>query len=315
MSKINKEKFVSLSFFLFPMILMVVLFYLIPLIITVYLSFTQMKNWNVERYLTEFVGFYNYQKLFYMFQHDPTFKAVILTTVVFVGITLIINVFGGLALALATFFIREKLASNFRLLWLLPRMSPIAVYSLVWYYFFHGSEIGTLNSILMKLGIIHQPISWGQIIPWGAWGIIIFVNGLVGVSFGMIVFTSALNQIPKELIIAARVDGASAWKISRKILIPLIKWHFLYVLTWQFLSLLTTYAHLFLLVQWNLVDRDYGTTLALYVFNTAFGSGELDQGLAAAAAVILSVIGVIGALITLKVLQFKKMMKKPRGDL
>ena len=314
MNKTSREKFAALSFFLSPMILMVVLFYLVPLVMTIYISFTRMRNWNVEKYITEFVGFYNYQRLFYMFQHDPTFKAVILTTVVFVGITLIINVFGGLALALATFFISEKPASTFRLLWLLPRMSPIAVYSLVWYYFFHGSEIGTLNSILMKLGIISQPIPWGQIVPWGAWSIIIFVNGLVGVSFGMIVFTSALNQIPKELVIAARVDGASAWEISRKILIPLMKWHFLYVLTWQFLSLLTTYPHIFLLVQWDLVNRDYGTTLALYVFNTAFGRGEQDQGLAAAAAVILSIMGIIGGYVTLKVLQFEKMMKRPRGD-
>ena len=309
-----RGKLRDLSFFLFPMVLMVFLFYLVPLIMTVYISMTRMRNWNVDRYLTEFVGFYNYERLFYMFQHDPTFKAVILTTLVFVGITLVINVFGGLALALATFFIDERPASSYRLLWLLPRMSPIAVYSLVWYYFFHGSEIGTLNSILMSLGAISEPIPWGQVTPWGAWSVIIFVNGLVGVSFGMIVFTSALNQIPRELVIAASVDGASSWQISRRILIPMIKWHLLYVLTWQFLSLLTTYPHLFLLVQWDLVNRDYGTTLALYVFNTAFGRGEQDQGLAAAAAVILSIIGILGGFVTLKVLKFERMMKRPRGD-
>ncbi|MFA4641184.1 carbohydrate ABC transporter permease [Pyrococcus kukulkanii] len=311
----KNEKLRDLSFFLFPMVFMVVLFYLIPLVLTVYISFTGMRNWNVDKYLHQVVGLYNYERLIHMFKYDPTFKAVILTTIVFVLITLIINVFGGLGLALGTFFMSEKPASAFRLLWLLPRMSPIAVYSLVWYYFFHGSSIGTLNSVLMKLGVINQPIPWGQIVPWGAWSVIIFVNGLVGVSFGMIVFTSALNQIPKELVIAARVDGASAWEISRRILLPLMKWHFLYVLTWQFLSLLTTYPHLFLLVEWDLVDRDYGTTLALYVFNTAFGRGEQDQGLAAAAAVILSILGIIGGFITLKVLQFEKMIKKPRGDL
>ena len=274
-----------------------------------------MKNWNTEKYLSEVVGFYNSQRLFHMFQHDPMIKAILLTTVIFVGITLIINVLGGLLLALGTFFVNESSASAIRLLWLLPRMSPIAVYSLVWYYFFHGSDIGTLNSILMKLGAISTPIPWGQMTPWGAWSVIIFVNGLVGVSFGMIVFTSSLNQIPKELVIAARVDGASAWQISRRILIPLTKWHFLYVLTWQFLSLLTTYPHLFLLVGWDLVNRDYGTTLALYVFNTAFGRGEQDQGLAAAAAVILSIIGILGGLVTLKVLQFERMIHEPRGDI
>ena len=162
----RKEKLRDLSFFLSPMVLMVLLFYLVPLIMTIYISMTRMKNWNVERYLTEFVGIYNYERLFYMFQHDPTFKAVIMTTIVFVGITLMINVFGGLSLALATFFINERAASSYRLLWLLPRMSPIAVYSLVWYYFFHGSEIGTLNSILMSLGLISEPIPWGQVTPW-----------------------------------------------------------------------------------------------------------------------------------------------------
>ncbi len=293
------------------MLVMVLIFYLIPLVMTVYLSFTSMKNWNVK-YLFDLVGFYNYHRLFYMFQHDPSFKAIVLTTIVFILITLVVNVFGGLGLALGTFFLSDIVGSKFRLLWLLPRIAPIAVYSLVWYYFFHETSIGTLNSILMELGIIHQPIPWGQIIPWGAWSVIIFVNGLVGVSFGMIVFTSALNQIPKELVIAARVDGASAWTISKRILIPLLKWHLLYVLTWQFLSLLTTYCHLFLLVEWNLVNRDYGTTLALYVYNTAFLGGELDQGLAAA--VILSVIGVSGGFLTLKLLGFEKMMKRPRGD-
>ncbi|AAL80242.1 sugar ABC transporter permease [Pyrococcus furiosus DSM 3638] len=313
--KIRKDKLYTLSFFLSPMLIIVVLFYLIPLVLTVYISFTGMKNWNIERYMHDFVGFYNYQRLFHMFKYDPTFKAVVLTTIVFVGITLIINVFGGLGLALATFFMSERPGNIYRLLWLLPRMSPIAVYSLVWYYFFHGSEIGTLNSILLKLGLISEPIPFGQIIPWGAWSIIIFVNGLVGVSFGMIVFTSALNQIPKEIVIAARVDGASGWQISKRILFPMMKWHFLYVLTWQFLSLLTTYPHLFLLVEWDLVNRDYGTTLALYVFNTAFGRGEQEQGLAAAAAVILSILGIIGGVITLKVLEFEKMIKKPRGEI
>ncbi|KPU64051.1 ABC transporter permease [Thermococcus sp. EP1] len=308
------EKLRSLSFFLSPMIAMVGIFYLIPLVFTVYISFTKMRNWNTEKYLSEIVGLYNYQRLFHMFQHDPMIRAILLTTVVFVGITLLINVFGGLLLALGTFFINESSASSIRLLWLLPRMSPIAVYSLVWYYFFHGSDIGTLNSILLKLGLVSEPIPWGQITPWGVWSIIIFVNGLVGVSFGMIVFTSALNQIPKELVIAARVDGASAWQISKKILIPMLKWHFLYVLTWQFLSLLTTYPHLFLLVEWDLVNRDYGTTLALYVFNTAFGRGEQDQGLAAAAAVLLSIIGIMGGYVTLKVLQFERMIHEPRGD-
>jgi len=311
---LKKKKYESLIFIL-PALILIIIFYILPVVLSVYISFTPLKNWNLDKYLGTIVGFRNYERFFYMLQHDPIIRNVFWTTIVFIGITLVINVLGGLLLALATYFVSEKFSSVFRTLWLLPRMAPIAVYSLVWYYFFHGSNIGTLNSFLMYLGLIKEPISWGyDIIPWGPWSIIIFVNGLVGVSFGMIIFTSAISNIPKELVIAARVDGASNWQISTKIFIPLMKWHILYVITWQLLSLLTTYAHIFLLVQWGLVSKQYGTTWSLYIYQVAF-TGRTDQGLAAAAGVILVIVGGILGYITLRILGFERMITKPRGDI
>ncbi|MET1159876.1 MAG: sugar ABC transporter permease [Thermoprotei archaeon] len=302
--------------FVAPALFLVIVFYLIPVAISVYMSFTPLRNWNIDRYAGVFIGLENYKRFFHLLTHDPSVKAVFLTTIVFVLLTLTVNVLGGLGLAIASFFVGEKPASGIQLLWLLPRMTPVAVYSLIWYYFFHPSSIGTINGILLQLGLIDKPVDIGQgIIPWGAWAIIVFVNGLVGVSYGMIVFTSAINNIPKELVIAARVDGASNWEITRRILIPLLKWHILYVTTWQLLSLLTTYDHLFLLVEWGLVNRDYGTTWSLYIYNTAFLTGLQDQGLAAAAGVILVIVSSILGIITLKLMGFDKMIKPPRGDI
>jgi len=304
------SRFLALALFL------VAVFYIIPICISVYISFTPLRNWNIDRYAGIFVGLENYYRFFYLLANDPSVKSVFLTTAVFVALTLAVNVLGGLSLAIATFFVNERAAGGLQLLWLLPRMTPIAVYSLIWYYFFHPSSIGTINGILYKLGLISKPIDIGQgIIPWGAWAIIVFVNGLVGVSYGMIVFTSAINNIPKELVIAARVDGASNWDITRKILVPMLRWHILYVTTWQLLSLLTTYDHLFLLVKWGLVNRDYGTTWSLYIYNTAFLTGLQDQGLAAAAGVILVIVSSILGFITLKLMGFDKLIKPPRGDL
>ena len=210
----------------------------------------------------------------------------------------------------------ERLSLFYRTLWLLPRMTPIAVYALLWYYFFHSSEYGLLNNILMGLGLLNEPVGWGtdpDILPWGAWGVIIYVNGLVGVSFGMIVFYSALHSIPREQVIAARVDGASTLQIVRFVLLPSIRWHIVFVTVWQLLSLITTYAHIFLLIEWMVVDKWWGTTWALFVFNTAF-SGDLNQGLAAAAATLLVIIGVILGLITLRIMGFRQMMEQPRGE-
>ncbi len=313
--KISKK--LTLLFFLGPALFVIALFYIVPLFLSVYISFTPMTDWNINRYLTQFIGIQNYERLIHITMYDPDMQAVVITTVTFLVITLTINVFGGLLLALATYFMDEKLSMPYQGLWLLPRMTPVAVYSLLWYYFFHSSGIGLLNAILLRLHLISHPIALGldpKYLPWGAWFILIFVNGLVGVSYGMIIFYSAFKSIPKELIIAARVDGASTGRIIRHILLPLTKWHFTFIAVWQMLSLLTTFAHIFLLVEWRVVDSTWGQTWALYVFRTAFTTVK-DQGLAAAASTFLSALGIVLGIVALRVLGYRKMILEPKGDI
>jgi inositol-phosphate transport system permease protein len=315
MAKKNSKK-LALAFFLAPALALIIFFFIIPTILTIWISFTNLYNWKIDR-VKEFVGLQNYKDLIYFIQHDPDVEKVVKTTLVFTSLTLIVNVLGGLALAIFAYLIDERVSLSFRLLWILPRMTPIAVFGLLWYYFFYGSELGTLNSVLLRLGVIDQPISWGSdpsVQPWASWLIIIFVNGLVGVSFGMVVFYSAFKSIPRELIVAAKVDGATTWQIIRHILIPMARWHLVFVTVWQLLSLLTTYPHLFVLVEWGVVDRNYGTTWSLYVFLTAFSKAVNYQALAAAAAVILVIIGAILGFIVLRVMRFEEMIQPPRGD-
>jgi len=301
--------------FVAPALIIVLIFYFLPMILTIYTSFTPLRNWNISRYAHQIVGWRNYQRLLHAILNDPSVRAVFLTTFVFVSVTLTVNVLGGLLLALLNFFLGKKSSSLINTIWLLPRMAPIAVYALVWYYFFHGSKMGTLNSLLLKIGVISQPISFGQeFLPLGPWSVIVFVNGLVGVSFGLIVLSSAINSIPSEYLIAARVDGATDWQICRRVLIPQIKWHLMYVTTWQLLSLLTSYAHTYLLVSWKLVNKTYASPWALYVYDLAF-TGVFDQGLAAAAGTVLVIVGGFLGWFTLKILGFDKLMGQPRGDL
>ena len=310
----SREKLTLTLFFLGPAILLIVVFYVVPFVLSIYMGFTPIRNWNIERYLGAFT-LSNFERLFHMITKDPDIGKVVKTTIVFVSLTLTVNVLGGLGLALATFFLDERISLPYRLLWMLPRMTPIAVYSLMWYYFFLGDRTGTLNSLLLYLGVIQEPQSWGtdpRLLPETVWMILILVNGFVGVSFGMVVFYSALRSIPREQIIAARVDGSTTWNLVRMVLIPQIKWHITYVTVWQLLSLVTTYAHIFLLVEWGAIDRWYGSPWALYVFNTAFLTS--DQGLAAAAATILVVVGVGLGLLALRLLGYHRMVGEPRGE-
>ncbi|AEM38751.1 binding-protein-dependent transport systems inner membrane component [Pyrolobus fumarii 1A] len=310
----------ALIFFLGPALALILVFYIVPLVLTVYVSFTNLSNWNLMSMKVLDDPLYNYERLLHMFQYDPDFRKVVYTTIVFTLVTLVLNVGGGLLLALIAYLMEERLSTTFRALWLLPRMTPVAVYALLWYYFFSGSAFGTLNAFLRAMGLVEEPIGWGtslDMLPWGAWLIIIYVNMLVGVSFGMIVFYSALRNIPWEHVVAARVDGASTLQLLRYILIPSIRWHLVFVTVWQLLSLLTTYAHIFLLVEWGAVDRWWASTWSLYVFMQAFYSGpgvRTEQGLAAAAASILVIIGAGLGLLSLRLLGFRKMMQPPRGE-
>ncbi len=294
---------------------LVVAFYLLPLLLTVWASFTPIRDWRVES-LGKSVGLDNYRRLFYLIRHDPDMGKVLETTVVFVSGTLLVNVVGGFLLAVAAFLLDERVSLGFRLLWLLPRMTPVAVFGLLWYYFFHGN--GMFVHFLQALGLLEGPTWIGQdqrFLPWGAWFIIIFVNGLVGVSYGMIIFYSAFKSIPRDIYMAALVDGARLRDIILKIMVPLTRWHIIFVTVWQLLSLLTTYAHLYVLVEWRVVDKWYGMTWSLYVFETAFGSTVSDQALAAAAAVILIVVGIGLGLATLRIMGFERELKPVRGDI
>jgi len=309
-----KRRLISLLF-LMPSLLMVVVYFLVPLVLTLWIGFTPLRNWRIDL-LWDYVGLRNYEAIIRLARFDPDFGAVVETTLVFVAATLVVNVLGGLLLAIATYIIDERASFGFRLLWLLPRMTPVAIFGLLWFYFFY--KFGTLNSLMLRLGIIDRPVNWGTdpaYLPYSAWAIIVFVNGLVGVSYGMVIFYSAFKNIPRELITAAKVDGARTLQIIRHILVPMVRWHIVFVTVWQLLSLLTSYAHLYVLTSWRVVDKNYGSTWALYVFNTAFSQGVSNQGLAAAAASILVVIGVGLGLLTLRLLRFEEMMQAPRGDI
>ncbi|HID41896.1 MAG TPA: sugar ABC transporter permease, partial [Pyrodictium sp.] len=103
-------------FFLLPALILVIVFYIVPLFLSIYISFTPLENWNLHRYLNE-VTTSNYERLLYMVRFDPDVGKVVQTTLIFVAATLAVNVLGGLALALSTFLMEERISLPYRVLW------------------------------------------------------------------------------------------------------------------------------------------------------------------------------------------------------
>jgi inositol-phosphate transport system permease protein len=223
--------------FLLPAAVLVVVFFVAPVIITLWISMTDMSTSTFSD--PSFVGLENYRRMF----RSAGLLKIVGNTVFYVGTTLaLFNVGMALVIALLTTHIPRRSGALFRALWLLPRITPSVVYIMIWKYMAADAPYGVFNQFLAPLGI--APQNWVLAAPWV---MVILVNGFIGASFGMIIFTSAIESIPVAYIHASRVDGATAFQTIRHIILPLLRWPLLFVLTYQTLSLLTSFEQILLL--------------------------------------------------------------------
>jgi inositol-phosphate transport system permease protein len=290
---------VNMLIFLGPAFLLTLLFFVLPVIVDIAVSFTDLdRSLTVTGFTTE-----QYQKVF---GGDRRLTQVIGLTLIYVfGTLAIFNVTFGLILALLTTAIPNASGSFFRAVWLLPRMSPSVLYILLWLWVINPSEFGLLNQILIQVFGVIEPVDLLSSAPVV---LIIVANGFIGASMGMIIFTSAIRGIPEHLFHAARVDGAGALAIVRHITLPALRWPISFITIYQTLSLLVSFEYILLLTKGG---PFYDTTVyALYVYRRAFQSGQYAYG--AALALFLIVIGVVLALLGWRLFDMKQLLQRPR---
>ncbi len=290
-----------LAVFLVPSMLFIGIFFILPVFLTFLIGLTSMDysfRWT-------WVGINNYIKIL----SDRWASKILFNTFFYVFSTLaLFNVGLALLISIATTHISDVVGSIFRGIWLLPRITPSTVYALLWLWAARGEGSSLFNWLAGFLGF--TPIDWKLRYPWL---LVILVNGFVGTSFGMIIFTAALKSIPEDYIRAAKVDGASTLQIIRHIELPLIKWPLLFVTAYQTLSLFTSYEYILLVT--NGGPGLYTTEVwALYSYHLAFAQygGIVKFGYGAALATVLVVIGVIMSIIYLKMFRFRELMSEPK---
>ena len=289
---------VNLVIFLGPAILLTLLFFVLPVIVDVAVSFTDLgRSLSVSEITTA-----QYEKVF---TGDRRLIQVIGLTFVYVfGTLAIFNVTFGLVLALLTTAIPKASGSFFRGVWLLPRMSPSVLYILLWLWVINPSQFGLLNQVLIQLFGL-APV---DLLTSAPVALIIVSNGFIGASMGMIIFTSAIRAIPEHLFHAARVDGAGSLAIVRHITLPALKWPISFITIYQTLSLLVSFEYILLLTNGG---PFFDTTVyALYIYRRAFQSGQYAYG--AALALFLIVIGIAVALLGWRFFDMRKLLQRPR---
>ena len=303
--KMERRRRINMAFFLGPAFLVVGLFFVVPVIVDIVISFSDLgRDLRITKFSTD-----NYERALGVgdTRRDRQLPGVIARTVIYVGGTLLIfNTTFGLILALTTTALPTGSGGFFRAVWLLPRMSPSVVYAILWIWSIHGGDTSLLNQILLEVFGVSEAIDLRQLHPM--W-VIIIANGFIGASFAMIILTSAVRSIPDHLFHAARCDGAGPLSLIRHITLPQLRWPLTYIVIWQTLSLMTSFEYILLITGGGPFRAT--TVYAIFIFQRAFSaSGQYAYG--AALTFFLIVPGVALALILWRVSNMRKLMQQPR---
>lgn len=286
-----------------PALALVTSFLVVPAILTIRTSMTDMSLATLGS--VRWVGLENYRRLL----EQPELPRIALNTLAFAGVNLIVfNIVLPLVVIALSAAWEECLGRFLRPVWLLPRVTPSVVYSLLWIWLTAPAPHGTLNQLLTPLA--NGQSSWLLSHPWP---VVITADGLIGTSFATVLFAAAIKAIPKEVLQAAQIDGASYWQAFRHIVLPFLRWPIMFVAAYQGLSLLASFELILLLTNggpglWQT------ETWSLYGYHQAFSyyAGGLQMGYGAAISSLLVGFGALASLAILRLFRFPQLTAEPK---
>ncbi len=261
--------------FLLPSIILVVGLLTYPVLNVLHLSFTDKHTLYRD---FSFIGFENYAS----FLSRPDFATALINTLVWTTSIVGLTIIAGLITAL---LVNQSIPGQglIRSLVLFPYLVPVVVAALVWRYMLNDL-FGVINWILRWTGISTEPILWLSSTKW-AMPALILVGTWKYTPFCTIAFLAALQAIPKDLIEAAKVDGASIWARFRFITLPLITPVIIVTALLRTLYTFNEFEILYMLTGGGPLDAT--TTLPILAYKEAFGN--MDVGRGAAIAIIMLV--------------------------
>lgn len=210
----NRLKLPPWLVLLLPAIIILSAVVLIPLVLSLYSSFTSYRLTRPDS-IFNWVGFFNYEKAL----TDVKFWAAFGRTVLLLTVALNLEMLFGLGLALMV----SKVTQGQRLLrtmMMFPMMfSPILVG--FQFKFIFNDNVGLVNNALQSLGITDRAIPWlvdGQLAMFS----IIFAEIWTATSVFGILILAGLYAIPRDPLEAAKVDGCTAWQSFRYVTLPFL---------------------------------------------------------------------------------------------
>lgn len=287
MTRLNNR---SLFLFLTPALLMLLVFTLAPAIWALYISFTDLALTGPNAMDYGFIGLRNYANLF----TDSRFHNSLWLSIQYTVLTNAGQFVIGLAAALI--LSRRKLwGQNFLLaVIVLPMVIPGITQALIWSSMLGSGDLGTLNRAMGALGA--EPVLWLRAAPMFS---IVLVNFWNNGGFAMILFLAGLENIPKEVLESARMDGASGWQTLIHIKLPLIRYVLMLWLLINTIGCLGMFDLVFALTRGG--PGNATELLGIYIYNQGFQFFELGYG--SAAAMIMLLISLVFAYIYMRLMR------------
>jgi arabinogalactan oligomer/maltooligosaccharide transport system permease protein len=213
------------------------------------------------------------------------------------GSTLLVFVL-GLAVALTLHTGRPLRGRRlYRVLVVLPYAMPSLAMLLLWRDMFNA-DFGLVNRLF---GL--ETDWFGD--PWTARGVLLLVNLWLGFPYQFLVATGALQAIPRELVQAARIDGAGAWQAFRAVTLPLLMTAMAPILVSTFAFNFNNFNTVWLTTEGGPFPPDDPTAgatdlLITYTYRLAFGEAGAQYGVAAAGSVFIFLIVTVLSVVSLR---------------
>jgi putative chitobiose transport system permease protein len=273
--------------FLAPALLLIGVFVVYPIGSVIYYSFTE---YDISR-PPVWIGLENYEKLI----GDPTFWLALTHSVVYLIVTPILIV---LSIGLAIIVNRRLRGIHiFRALYYVPAVSGSIAIGISWRWLFDTN--GLINSMLLSLGVIHEPIQWLSE-PTAVLPIAMLLTIWAGVGYYSVIFLAGLQNISEDLYDAARIDGCNDLQKHRYISVPGLRPQIVFVAVISSLAALKVFDEIYVLTNKTGGILDSGTTVVFFLWEQAFRLTH--AGYASAIAIVLLLITLVFSIVNVRLL-------------
>lgn len=286
-AKAHKHSYILLA----PYMLLFSVFTVLPVLISIVLSFTYFNMLEFPK----FIGWQNYTRLFL---EDDVFLIAIKNTILFAVITGPISYIACFVFAWIINELSPKIRAVMTLVFYAPSISGNVFF--IWLMIFSGDRYGIMNGLLIKLGIVLEPIQWlkteAYVMP-----IIILVQLWLSLGTGFLAFIAGLQTVDRTLYEAGAVDGIkNRWQELWYITLPSMRPQLMFGAVIQLTSALAVADVSIQLAGFPSVNYA-AETIVTHLMD--FGTVRFEMGFASSIATILFMIMVGTNMIVQKLLR------------